>query len=68
MHYVTIFDEDTPWELIRKIQPDVLVKGGDYKLDEVVGRDIVEGRGGELVLIPLVEGKSTTRLLDKIRK
>lgn len=66
--YVTIFDEDTPWELIRKIQPDVLVKGGDYKLDQVVGRDIVEGRGGELVLIPLVEGKSTTRLLDKIRK
>lgn len=66
--YVTIFDEETPWELIRKIQPDVLVKGGDYRPDEVVGKDIVEGRGGELVLIPLVEGKSTTRLLDKIQR
>ena len=66
--YVTVFDEDTPFELISKIQPDVLVKGGDYEPDGVVGRDIVEGRGGKLVLIPFVKGKSTTRLLDKIRK
>ncbi len=64
--YVTIFDEDTPYELIKKIQPDVLVKGGDYKLEEVVGRDIVEARGGRVELISFVEGKSTTNIINKI--
>ena len=64
--YVVIFDEDTPYELIKKIQPDVLVKGGDYKPEEVVGRDIVEARGGRLELIQLVEGKSTTNIINKI--
>ena len=57
---VTIFDEDTPLELITAIRPDVLVKGGDYRPDEVVGRPEVEAAGGRLVLIPLVEGHSTT--------
>ena len=66
--YVTIFDEDTPYELIKKIQPDVLVKGGDYKPDEVVGKDIVEARGGKLELISFVEGKSTTNIINKINK
>lgn len=66
--YVTIFDEDTPYELIKKIQPDVLVKGGDYKPDEVVGKDIVEARGGRLELISFVEGKSTTNIINKINK
>ena len=66
--YVVIFGEDTPYELIKKIQPDVLVKGGDYKPEEVVGRDIVEARGGRLELIQFVEGKSTTNIINKISK
>lgn len=65
--YVTIFEEDTPLELIEKIQPDVLVKGGDYADEYVVGRNEVEARGGKLVLIPFVEGKSTTNIINKIR-
>ena len=65
--YVAIFDEDTPYELIKRIQPDVLVKGGDYKPDEVVGKDIVEARGGELKLLKFVEGKSTTNIINKIK-
>lgn len=64
--YVVIFDEDTPYELIKKIQPDVLVKGGDYKPEEVVGRDIVLARGGRLELISFVEGKSTTNIINKV--
>lgn len=66
--YVILFDEDTPYELIKKVQPDILVKGGDYKPEEVVGKDIVEARGGKLVLIPFVEGKSTTNIIKKINK
>lgn len=64
--YVTIFEEDTPYELIKKIQPDVLVKGGDYNEDNVVGTDIVKANGGKLVLVPFVEGKSTTNIVNKI--
>ena len=64
--YVVIFDEDTPLELIRTIQPDVLVKGGDYTPENVVGADFVKSRGGELYLIPFVEGKSTTNIIRKI--
>lgn len=66
--YVVVFEEDTPYELIKKVQPDVLVKGGDYNPNNVVGRDIVEARGGELVLIPFVEGKSTTNIINKIKE
>ena len=66
--YVVIFDEDTPYELIQAIQPDVLVKGGDYKPEQVVGRDIVEAKGGRLELIPFVAGKSTTNIVNKIKK
>lgn len=66
--YVAIFGEDTPYELIRQIQPDVLVKGGDYKPEEVVGRDIVEARGGRLELISFVDGKSTTNIINRISK
>ena len=65
--YVVIFEEDTPLELIKKIQPDVLVKGGDYSNEYVVGTDEVKARGGELVLIPFVEGKSTTNIIKKIQ-
>ena len=59
---MTVFDEDTPLELIAAIRPDVLVKGGDYRPDQVVGRAEVEATGGRLVLIPLVEGHSTTTI------
>ncbi len=62
---VTIFDEDTPLELIKAIRPDVLVKGGDYRPDEVVGRTEVEEAGGRLVLVPLAEGHSTTTVLRR---
>ncbi len=64
--YVIIFEEDTPYELIRQIRPDVIVKGKDYKLEEVVGKDIVEAYGGKVVLVDLVEGKSTTGILQKM--
>jgi D-beta-D-heptose 7-phosphate kinase/D-beta-D-heptose 1-phosphate adenosyltransferase len=64
---VVIFEDDTPLELIKKIQPDVLVKGGDYSNEYVVGTDEVEARGGRLVLLPFVEGKSTTNIIKKIQ-
>lgn len=60
---VVVFDEDTPRELIAAIQPDVLVKGGDYTRDRVVGADVVEARGGRVVLVDLVTGQSTSRLV-----
>ena len=62
---VTIFEEDTPLELITDVRPDILVKGGDYSPDQVVGRQEVEEAGGRLVLIPLVEGHSTTTLVRR---
>jgi D-beta-D-heptose 7-phosphate kinase/D-beta-D-heptose 1-phosphate adenosyltransferase len=64
---VCIFGEDTPLELIEGIVPDVLVKGGDYDPEQVVGGDVVREHGGEVVIIPLVEGYSTSRLIHKIR-
>lgn len=66
--YVVIFEEDTPLELIKKIQPHVLVKGGDYSNEYVVGTKEVEERGGKLVLIPFVKGKSTTNIIKKIQE
>jgi D-beta-D-heptose 7-phosphate kinase/D-beta-D-heptose 1-phosphate adenosyltransferase len=60
---VTVFDEDTPLSLIEAISPDVLVKGGDYRPEEVVGREHVEATGGRLVIIPLVAGHSTSNLV-----
>ena len=63
--YVTLFDEPTPLELIRAVVPDVLVKGGDYTPDTVVGRDVVEAHGGRVEIIPLVGGFSTTGLIGK---
>ncbi|MBI4644526.1 MAG: D-glycero-beta-D-manno-heptose 1-phosphate adenylyltransferase [Deltaproteobacteria bacterium] len=65
---VVLFGEDTPLELITALQPDILVKGGDYRLEEIVGRDVVWARGGEVKVIPLVPGYSTTALLARIRK
>jgi D-beta-D-heptose 7-phosphate kinase/D-beta-D-heptose 1-phosphate adenosyltransferase len=65
---VCLFGEDTPLELIRDLVPDVLVKGADYGLDEVVGREVVEAAGGRVELIPLVEGRSTSTLVTTIRQ
>lgn len=64
---VVVFDDDTPAELIDELVPDVLVKGGDYTVDRVVGRETVEGAGGEVRILPLVPGRSTSGLLDRIR-
>ncbi len=65
---VTLFDEDTPRELVSALLPDTLVKGADYTMDAVVGREEVEAAGGRVVLVPLVEGYSTTDLLRRIRE
>lgn len=65
--YICLFNEDTPLELIRAVEPDVLVKGADYRPEDVVGREIVEARGGRLYLAPLVQGKSTSAIVDRIR-
>ena len=62
---VTVFDEDTPLDLLRVLQPDVLVKGADYAESEVIGADLVKARGGRVVLAVMVPGRSTTRLLDR---
>ena len=64
---VTLFDEDTPLELISTLLPDVLVKGGDYDLDGIVGREVVEEAGGEVRALPFVEGHSTTSILDRFK-
>jgi D-beta-D-heptose 7-phosphate kinase/D-beta-D-heptose 1-phosphate adenosyltransferase len=65
---VCLFDEDTPRTLIAAVLPDILVKGGDYTLDGVVGRAEVEAAGGEVVLVPFTEGYSTSSLVARIRK
>jgi D-beta-D-heptose 7-phosphate kinase / D-beta-D-heptose 1-phosphate adenosyltransferase len=62
---VAVFDEDTPLELIRRVRPNVLVKGADYRVDEVVGRDVVEAAGGEVILVGLAPGHSTTGILRR---
>ena len=64
---VVIFDADTPHEIISRLQPDVLVKGADWGPDNIVGRDVVEARGGRVVRMELAPGFSTTALLDKVR-
>ena len=63
---VVRFDEDTPFELITALQPDILAKGGDYTPETVVGRDVVEARGGRLVLVPFLPGHSTTAIVERI--
>ena len=63
---VVIFDEDTPYELIKVVRPDILVKGNDYQIKEIVGHDIVEANGGSVVTINLTEGYSTSKIEEKI--
>ena len=64
---IILFDEPTPYELIRLVQPDVLVKGADYKPEEIVGYDIVTAKGGSVNTIPFVDGYSTTKIEQRIR-
>lgn len=64
---IILFDEPTPYELIRLVQPDVLVKGADYKPEEIVGYDIVTAKGGVVKTIPFVDGYSTTKIEQRIR-
>jgi D-beta-D-heptose 7-phosphate kinase/D-beta-D-heptose 1-phosphate adenosyltransferase len=64
---VSIFDDDTPAGIIRRVQPDVLVKGSDWPADQIVGRDTVEARGGRVILEPVEQGHSTSAIIDKAR-
>jgi rfaE bifunctional protein nucleotidyltransferase chain/domain len=69
LHFTTaivLFDESTPYELIKKVQPDILVKGKDYQAEEVVGYDIVTAKGGKVETITLVDGFSTTGMIQKL--
>jgi len=66
--YITVFDEPTPLELITLLKPQVLVKGGDWTKEAVVGSEVVEGLGGKVVLLPFVEGSSTSNLIETILK
>ena len=64
---VVVFEEDTPLSLVQRLLPDVIVKGGDYSPDTIVGADIVTARGGRVVVIPLIPGQSTTSIIEKLR-
>jgi D-glycero-beta-D-manno-heptose 1-phosphate adenylyltransferase len=64
---VMLFDEETPYELIKKVQPDILVKGADYKAEDIVGYDIVKEKGGKIITIELSQGYSTTGILNRLR-
>lgn len=64
---VSVFDQDTPLELVRLLQPDIIVKGGDYSPETVVGANEVRARGGEVVIIPLTPGHSTTSTIERLR-
>jgi len=63
---VVMFDEETPYDLIKLLQPSILVKGNDYAVENIVGYDIVTANGGEVITIPMLEGYSTTKLIEKI--
>jgi len=64
---VTLFDEDTPHDVIVELAPDVLVKGADYPRERIIGADFVESRGGRVVRVPILPGQSTTQLLERVR-
>ena len=65
---VVVFDEETPLEIISLVQPDILVKGADWGEDAIVGRDVVEARGGRVVRVALADGYSTTKLIDRVKR
>ncbi|MBM4399426.1 MAG: D-glycero-beta-D-manno-heptose 1-phosphate adenylyltransferase [Candidatus Cloacimonetes bacterium] len=64
--YVIVFEEDTPYNLIKAIQPDVLVKGGDWKEEEIIGGDIVKAKGGSVISLPYWKGHSTTSIIRRL--
>ncbi|MDX9696675.1 MAG: D-glycero-beta-D-manno-heptose 1-phosphate adenylyltransferase [Bacteroidales bacterium] len=64
---VVLFDDETPYNLINKVQPDILIKGSDYKPESIVGYDIVKAKGGEVVTIDFIDGYSTTRIIEKLK-
>jgi rfaE bifunctional protein nucleotidyltransferase chain/domain len=66
--YVTIFDDASPRALVSEVLPDILVKGGDYQLDEIHGREEVEAAGGRVLSLPFIEGASTSSIIEKIKK
>ena len=66
--FVTLFSEPDPHRIISELQPDVLVKGGDWRVDQIIGRDVVEARGGAVMTVPYLEGASTTSIIEKILK
>jgi len=66
--FITLFNEPTPLELITSIKPNVLVKGGDWTKETTVGKEVVEGSGGEVIILPFVEGSSTTNIIETILK
>jgi rfaE bifunctional protein nucleotidyltransferase chain/domain len=68
VNYVTVFDDISPRNLIATLLPDVLVKGGDYQLDEIHGRSEVEAAGGKVISLPFVEGASTTSIIERMKK
>jgi bifunctional ADP-heptose synthase (sugar kinase/adenylyltransferase) len=65
---VVVYDEPTPLETIGHLLPDVMVKGADWALEDIVGKDVVEARGGRVVRVDLLPGRSTTAILDRIRR
>ena len=65
---VIVFSEDTPYELIRTIKPDILVKGNDYKIEEIAGHDIVLEKGGQVITVDLLSGYSTTAFIEKLKE
>ena len=65
---VSIFDDETPADIIRRVQPDVLVKGADWPADQIVGRDTVESRGGRVILEPVEHGYSTTAIIERVKR
>src|SRR5215831_14030667 len=65
---VSVFDEDTPADIIRRVLPDILVKGADWPADQIVGRDTVEARGGRVILEPVEQGYSTTTIVERIKR
>ena len=64
---VILFDEDTPYNLIKKVQPDILIKGSDYKPEDIVGADIVKAKGGEIITIDFLKGYSTSAIIKKFK-
>ena len=66
--YTTFFEEDDPYNIIKILRPDILVKGGDWAIDKIIGGDLVQSWGGKVLNIPVVEGRSTTNLIQMVRE